>query len=61
MVNSLLGTSSWLLLSLSPHLASLITARIINGLGLGFSAANCSLLVAQYRLVMVYCEGVMML
>ena len=51
MVNSFLGTSSWLLLCLSPHLASLILARIINGVGLGFAAANCSLLVAQYRLV----------
>ena len=50
MLNSALGTASWLLLSLSPHLATLILARIINGLGLGFSAANCSLLVAQYRL-----------
>ena len=53
MLNSLLGTTSWLLLCLSPHLATLIIARIVNGLGLGFSAANCSLLVAQYRLVEV--------
>ena len=60
MINGLLGTFSWLLLCLSPHIATLILARIINGLGLGFAAANSALLVAQYRLVMVlYCDGEM--
>ena len=49
MVNSVLGAVSWLILTLSPHLATLIIGRIINGLGLGFATANCSLLVAQYR------------
>ena len=49
MVASVLAAVSWLVICLSPHLSTLVLGRFINGLSLGFSTANCALLVAQYR------------
>ena len=49
MVASVLAAVSWLIICLSPHLSTLVLGRFINGLSLGFSTANCALLVAQYR------------
>jgi len=48
MVASVLAAVSWLTICLSPHLSTLVLGRFINGLSLGFSTANCALLVAQY-------------
>ena len=49
LVSSVMAALSWLLLSVSPHLAPLLLGRLINGLSVGFGTPNCALLVAQYR------------
>ena len=51
-VSCVICSLGWLLVCLAPHLSMLIIGRILAGFGASFSSANCSLLVAQYRLIM---------
>ena len=42
----------WIIIASSPHFATLILGRLLCGLGMSLSTPNCSLLVAQYRLLL---------
>ena len=48
-LHGLLCSIGWIVLALSPHLSSIIIARILLGFGTSLNTANCPLLVAQYR------------
>ena len=47
------GALGWIIIASSPHLATLILGRILSGIAGGFSSSNCSLLVAQYRSLVI--------
>ena len=51
MASCVVAALGWLLIGLSPSVTWLVLGRVICGVGSSFSTANCSLLVAQYRLV----------
>ena len=46
------GALGWIIIASSPHLATLVLGRVLSGIAGGFSSSNCSLLVAQYRLLL---------
>ena len=46
-LHGLLCSIGWIVLALSPHLSSIIIARILLGFGTSLNTANCSLLVAR--------------
>ena len=43
----------WIILASSSHLSVLILGRVLCGLGMSFSTPNCSLMVAQYRFILL--------